>query len=282
MTATLTVSNLFAPSRGVVAELFHREPLYAGAALVMAAAILPTAFAMGLDARTFQDTNVWIKPLKFEFSICVYFATLAWLAAWLPSGTTAALWYRVHAGLVVFAAVAEIVWIAGAAAFGVASHYNTAQPFLAKIYPVMGAFAVLLTSATIPFGILIWRNPEGTLKPVGRLSVGLGLLITFVLTLATAGYMSGQMSHLVGAHVDGQPSFPLMGWSRTSGDLRVAHFFATHAMHIIPAIGFLASWSLPTRAGRIAVIGASLLYSAFVIFTLITAAMGQPFKVLGM
>lgn len=270
-----------APSRGRGAELFHREPLFAGTALVMAVVMLPTTVAMLLDPRMFQDANVWLKPIKFQFAICVYLGTLAWFAAWLPRGTTTSRWYRIHSGLVVFAAVAEIVWIAGAAAFGVASHFNTTQPLLAKIYPVMGAFAVLLTSATVPYGILIWRNAESPLHAVARLSVGVGLLLTFVLTLATAGYMSGQLSHLVGARSAGQAAFPIMGWSRTVGDLRVAHFFATHAMHIIPTIGLIASWILPPRTGRMAVIAASVVYTALVAFTLASAAMGQPFKISG-
>jgi hypothetical protein len=269
------------PDRGPVAELFHREPVYAAAALFFAIAMLPTAFAMALDQRTFQGVNVWIKPLKFEFSICIYLATLAWFAGWLPRGTTSSPWYRVHAGLVVFAAVAEIIWISGAAALGIASHFNVTHPFMAKVYPVMGAFAVLLTSATIPYGVLIWRNGDGKLAPVVRLSLGLGLLLTFILTVATAGFMSGQFSHLVGSSSGTQPGLPVMGWSRTAGDLRVAHFFATHAMHALPAVGFIASWILPARVGRMTVILSSLLYVGFVALTLVQAAKGQPFMVLG-
>jgi hypothetical protein len=109
------------------------------------------------------------------------------------------------------------------------------------------------------------------------LSLGLGLLLTFALTLVTAGYMSGTFSHLIGDSSTVQSGVPIMGWSRTAGDLRVAHFFATHAMHFIPAAGFVASRILPQSLGRLAVIGASGLYTAFVVFTLIQAATGQPF-----
>jgi hypothetical protein len=282
VTTSVANQDVREPDRGPVAELFHREPVYAAAALCFALAMLPTAFAMVVDQRTFQGVNVWIKPLKFEFSICIYLATLAWFAGWLPRGTTSSPWYRVHAGLVVFAAVAEIVWISGAAAFGIASHFNVTHPFLAKVYPVMGAFAVLLTSATIPYGFLIWRNSDGPLTSVVRLSLGLGLLLTFVLTVATAGFMSGQFSHLVGSSGATQPGLPVMGWSRTAGDLRVAHFFATHAMHLLPAVGFLASCILQARVARGAVIGSGMLYTAFVAFTLFQAALGQPFRVFGL
>lgn len=113
------------------------------------------------------------------------------------------------------------------------------------------------------------------------MSLELGLLLTFALTLVTAGYMSGQLSHHIGNGGAGQQGFPIMGWSRTGGNLRVAQFFATHAMHIMPAVGFVAIWMVPASAGRATVVGASFLYSAFVGLTLVEAVNGQPFKLLG-
>src|SRR5262245_4841369 len=51
------------------AEVFGREPLYAGAALCLAAFIAPTLVAMTLDARTLAGVNVWLKPLRFEVAL---------------------------------------------------------------------------------------------------------------------------------------------------------------------------------------------------------------------
>jgi hypothetical protein len=281
MTTNAIEPNHAAPSSDCVSDIIRREPLFAGAAICFAIAMLPTLFAMSVDQREFQGTSIWMKPLKFEFSICVYLATLACFSRWLPQGMTQSRWYRLHTSAVVFAAVAEIVWIAGAAAYGMASHYNTAQPAMAKLYPVMGAFAVLLATATLPYGVMIWRNTNNGLDPVVRSSLAIGLSLTFCLTLVTAGYMSGQLSHNVGAANTSQPGLLILAWSRTNGDLRVAHFFATHAMHFIPAVGFVSSWILPTSLGRMTVLGASVLYTAFVVFTLVDAIMGQPFRVMG-
>ena len=93
----MTANALEVPDRLAspgVAELFRREPLYAGAALCLAALIAPTLFAMTLDQRTLLGSNVWVKPLRFEIALVVYLATLAWFAGWLPQGVTNTRWYR--------------------------------------------------------------------------------------------------------------------------------------------------------------------------------------------
>src|SRR5262249_17865462 len=81
--------------------------------------------------------------------------------------------------------------------------------------------------------------PEQPPDPAFRLSVGLGLVLTFFLTVAVAGYMVNNGGHFVGSQSTVAPGAPLMGWARDRGDLRVAHFFATHAMHFVPAFGFV-------------------------------------------
>ena len=68
-----------------------------------------------------------------------------------------------------------------------------------------------------------------------------------------------------------------MGWARDGGDLRVAHFFATHAMHFIPAFGFIASLLLPASQGRLAVSGFAGLLAALVGYAFVKALSGQPF-----
>jgi hypothetical protein len=92
-----------------------------------------------------------------------------------------------------------------------------------------------------------------------------------------AGYMSGTGSHFVGgAHSDAGGLAP-MGWARDGGDLRVAHFFATHAMHFIPVFGLVASRMLPTGHGRIAVFAFTGLFIALVGHAFIEALSGRPF-----
>jgi len=259
------------------AEVFAREAFYAGAALCLAALIAPTVVAMALDARTLAGVNVWLKPLRFEVGLAVYLATLAWFAGWLPPGITTTRWYRIYSASVVSAVAAEMIWIGGAASLGIASHFNESSPILAWTYRLMGGLAVLLTSSALVYGILILRNRNSRLDPAFRLSVGLGLVLTFVLTVAVAGYMASSGGHFVGGSSTNAPGAPLMDWARDRGDLRVAHFFATHAMHFIPAFGFLTAVSLPAPAAYRAVIGFSVVFTGFVGYSFGDALMGHPF-----
>ena len=262
-----------------VVELFACEPLYAGAALCLAALVAPTLVAMALDERTLLGVNVWLKPLRFEIALSVYLATLAWFAGWLPERVIVTRWYRSYAGSVVAAIAAEMVWIAGAAAFGTASHFNESSPMMAWTYRLMGGLAVILTSSALVYGILILRHRKSRLEPAFRLSVGLGLVLTFFLTVVMAGYMANSGGHFVGDRSTVAPSAPLMGWARDRGDLRVAHFFGTHAMHFIPTFGFVAILILSASTARRAVIVFSAVFVAFVGYTFGEALMGRPFLV---
>jgi hypothetical protein len=261
----------------LTAELFRRHPLFAAAALCLLVLMAPTLFAMALDQRTFLDINVWIKPFKFQVALTIYLATLAWFAGWLPPRFATSRWHRVISAIVVLAIGAEMVWILGAAALGTASHFNDNSPVAIGLYALMGVLAVVLTSGSLVYGVAILRDRNSRLDPVFRQSVGIGLIATFVLTVAVAGYMSGTTSHFVGGvHSDAGGLAP-MGWARDGGDLRVAHFFATHAMHFIPAFGFIASRALQARQARVAVLGFTGLFVLLVGYVFVQALSGRAF-----
>jgi hypothetical protein len=277
----MTIDVLLAQPRihhpSFAAELFRRHPLFAGGALCLLVLTAPTLFAMALDQRTFLNINVWIKPLKFQVALATYLATLAWFADWLPATVKTSRWHRIFSTVVVLAVGAEVVWILGASALGVASHFNDSSPLAVGLYALMGVLAVVLTSASLVYGVAILRERNSRLDPVLRLSVGIGLIATFALTFVVAGYMSGTGSHFVGgAHSDAGGLAP-MGWAGDAGDLRVAHFFATHAMHFIPAFGLIANRALPTGCGRMAVFAFTGLFVALVGSAFVEALSGRPF-----
>lgn len=113
---------IFIPARSNrLAQLFGTEPLFAAAGLALAASLLVTLPAMGLDTRLFQGEGIWIKPIKFQIALMAYLLTLAFFAQWLPAGMTAKRSYRIYAGIVVFTIIGELAWISGAAMFGTAS-----------------------------------------------------------------------------------------------------------------------------------------------------------------
>lgn len=206
-----------------------------GLTLFVALAALPVMAAYGLDDRQFQGDNVWLKPIKFHLALAVYTGTLALFAMLLPEGTFTSRRWRIYIGVVAACILAELAWIGSAAALGTASHFNVTGIW-AALYSLMGAAAVTLTSLSLVMGLVFWRHRADPLL----LSVALGVILTFVLTVPIAGTMSSGTGHLIGTPVTGA-RFPLMGWSREVGDLRLPHFLATHAMHAVPLAGLTGS-----------------------------------------
>lgn len=260
----------------LVGELYRREPLFAAAGFFMAALMIPTFAALLLETRTLAGVNLWEKPLKFQAALSLYLLTLAFFAAWLPAGTTGRGWYRIYSVVVVAAILGEIIWIGGAAALGVASHFNESTPLWTAVYAFMGVSAVTLTSASFIYGVMIHRNPATGLPPAFKAALVNGLVLTFVLTLAVAGYMSSTGSHLVGGNLSDAEAAPLFGWARDGGDFRVAHLFATHAMHFIPAFGLVSVLAFG-RDNRLPVHLFSLALAALTAFVFVQALMGLPF-----
>jgi hypothetical protein len=268
------MTALALPAPRAASNPFAAEPRFAAAGALIALSLAVTLAAMALDPRLFQDENVWVKPVKFQVALGLYLLTLAFFARWLPQGMTARRDYRLFSAAVVLAVLAELVWIAGAAMFGTASHFNT-EGAMAAVYPVMGVLAVLLTSASLVHGVAIWRNPATGLAPALKLAIALGLVLTFVLTVPIAFTLSQGDGHFVGAPVSGA-ALPVLGWSREVGDLRSAHFLATHPMHFLPLAGLLAVALLPSRAAAPAVWTATALYVGLTIASFALALAGRP------
>lgn len=259
---------------GFLAELFAREPLFAGTALFLSVLAGMAVIALYLDPRMLDGADVWLKPLKFAVSLAVFLFTLAWFAAWLPQGVTDRGWYRAYALVVVVCIALEMIWIGGAAAFGLRSHFNTDIAFLRAVYPVMGIVATCLLSICLLYGILILSDGQSPLSPALRHAVGLGLILSFLLTVVVAGQMAGavplpRLSWASAAGVEGWRAM-LLGWRPGAGDLRPAHFVATHAMQALPLFGLLVERLAPVPAAAgatwtlLAVWGAALLYAGVV------------------
>ena len=274
--SALVASRATRTSFDLVGELHRRETRFAAMGLIMLMLMLPTTFAALVDVRSVAGVGVWIKPLKFQASLAAYLLTLAWFAAFLPAGVVDRRWYRRYSAVVVVLVGVEMAWLMGASALGVASHFNRDGGVLEIVYPVMGLFAIGLTSATLVYGVLIGRDRRFALAPAFRTSLSLGLVLTFVLTVLAAGFLAGGQGHFVGEATTAARTVPVLGWARDGGDLRVAHFFATHAMQIIPAFGLVAAL-MPARLGVIAVRLFAGAFFAFTGFVLVQATRGVPF-----
>jgi len=257
-------------------QLHRSSPRYTGLAVLLAIAALPVAIALAIDTRLYQGIPVWIKPLKFLLSFVLYLLTLAWATRHAAAAVTSRPWWRWHERAVVLAVLAEVAWIAGAAALGTGSHFNVTSLPTGVLYGTMGFAAVVLTSATATMAFAVARARGPGLSPALRAGVVWGLGLTLPLTLLTAGTLAAQANHWVGGTPSDAAGLWPMGWSRDGGDLRVPHFFATHAMQGVPALAWLiARWRGPAAVGWVR--AAAVLYTAFVLHTFVQALGGQPF-----
>lgn len=257
-------------------HLIDISPRYTRLAACVAIAMLPLFVALAMDTRHFQGINVWIKPLKFHGALVVYLVTLAVFAQFASAEVTGRPWWRWHERAVVLAVVLELIWIGAAASLGVASHFNESTPLWSAMYSLMGIGALVLTSASTTLAWAIYRHPAGDLSPVVRLGLVLGLGLTLPLTLVTAGTLADMGSHWIGGTASDADGLFLMGWSRDGGDLRVAHFFATHAMHALPLAGVVCAKVFGHRS-PLPVLFAAMAYVGLVAVVFVQALMGQPF-----
>lgn len=254
----------------VLRRLIARQPLLARTALAMVLLAIPAAVLTQIDPRLLDGVSVWTKPFKFLLSLGVYLGTLAWFYGLLPGEVRRSPGGRWLAWVAVVTATFEVAYISLQAARGEASHFNTATPFTAAMYSLMGVGAVTLSACSPWLAVLVARhNRDG----VYRQSVILGLWLTFLLGAVGGMYMGSQTGHWVGGTASDAGGLPLFGWSRDGGDLRVAHFLGIHAMQILP----LAGWLLRERRGaRMAMLGTTLLFMVATAGLFAQAVLGRP------
>ena len=273
---TSTRRGVVAAMRDLIGKLRRRQPHLATAALLCLLAIIPCLIALGLDARTVNGINVWVKPAKFLVSFTVYYATLAWVFGYLPPAAQKSRAGRFVIRAALGAGFLEMVWLTLAAANGVPAHFNFASRAWMLAYQLAGVGSVMLITATLVQGIMVARERESPIAPALRTALVLGAVVAFSATLITAGFMASGTGHWVGGVKDDAAGLALLGWSRTGGDLRVAHFLALHAQQFIPFVGLLLVAAGRPRA-RSAVVLASMGYVALITFTFVQAMRGAPF-----
>jgi hypothetical protein len=247
------------------------QDIYKGSpGLVIWAGVFLVGFALCsamplVDDRLLLGVSVWEKPAKFFFSLAVHLTTVAWALSLLEGDVRRSRGLRLAVSLMTAAAALELIYIVGRAARGEASHFNTATPFDAALYSIMGVGALTLTFTAAYVGYRVWRNRAGD---IWCEAAGLGLMLGAVLGTLTAGYLSSRTGHSVGGAVGDASGLPFFHWSTTGGDLRVAHFVGLHAMQMVP---------LAAHSGRRGIVyGLAVLVIVLTWLTFWQALMGMP------
>jgi hypothetical protein len=259
--------------RNVVAELLERQRLLALYGLGSLALTVLVLAMIPVDPRTLQGVSVWVKPAKFLVSTGAFALTAAWFYGYVRAERRRSRTLRWSAWTLVAASAFEIAWIGWQASQGLASHFNHSTPFYSTMYGLMGVAALALIGTTLPLAWEIARRPAEGLRADFAAALVTGLVLTFLLGTALGGYMANTPGHTVGA---AGGHFPVFGWNRLGGDLRVAHFFGIHAEQAIPFLAFLAS-GFAARLRWAVLVGGTALYVAVTFGVFFQAVAGRPF-----
>jgi len=240
-----------------------------GWATLVALALIPLSLVLLVfDARVLDGEALWLKPLKFQISMAVLTGTL--LIAIGASGFGASLWVRIPSVAVAATAVYELTFLNVQAARGVRSHFNADTLFdrIGGAIMAGGAGILVLGAGLIGIAILVvWATK-------GRAALDDPLMLALGLALALGGWLGGFTGGAIGANggpfvgdATG-PFVPLMGWSLTGGDLRIAHFLGLHVMQALPLLALSVRLALPAAATSLVVIAGAGVWTFFTLAAL--------------
>ncbi len=255
------------------AELYRRNALLTLVGWLHVVALLATVVGFLSDERTVLGVNTWIKPMKFMASIAVYAWTIGWFTRYVRRPRWA---MRTVSIVIAIAIVIESACILLQAARGTRSHFNFMTDFDAAIFHTMGVMIGINLLAVVVV-LFLFARPTVKLAPTYLFGIRAGIVL-FLAGGAIGGYMIVHGGHAVGAQ-DGGPGLPLLNWSTVTGDLRIAHGLALHALQLLPLAGFgLSRWRrVPGKLPKLALMAAATgVYAALVYALLRQALAGQP------
>jgi hypothetical protein len=80
--------------------------------------------------------------------------------------------------------------------------------------------------------------------------------------------------------VGGMPDFDarmlFTGWSKSGGDLRVSHFFATHMIQVVPVVGLVLERFASGRIAMAGVISFAVMWTLLTVLEFRTGLAGKP------
>ena len=255
------------------AELYRRDKTLAMVVLVNLILMVCMLALLLFDSRLVMGSNPWIKPIKFASSFALYAYTIARLLEYVLLSN---LGKQIISWTVSVSILIQIICITTQAARGTTSHYNMSTSANAAIAitmdimdPINGAFVVflLILGCMAKYDVTrpcLWGIRSGLAIFLGASAIGL--------------VMVAYGGHSISAE-DGGPGLPLLNWSTTGGDLRVAHFVGLHALQVLPVSGWLINkrvrWTESQKTNFVIVLSA--VYALIVVILYLQAIQGRPF-----
>lgn len=250
------VMDFLAELRSRNATLF----LFGAACLLFACACLLLA---ALTSTQVFNVNAWIKPFKFACSTWLFAWAMGWYMHYLTDFDP-----RSYNWTFILLLTFEIGYIALRAAQGQLSHFNVSTAANATLYSLMAGAITIVTLYTGYVGVLFLGPKVAPLEPhyLWAIRLGIGLFVVF----AFEGFIMGsRLSHTVGGP-DGTAGLPLLHWSYSHGDLRIAHFVGMHALQVLPLLSF---WLLKSTRATLLV---ATVYALLAGLVLLLALRGRP------
>ncbi len=245
-------------------ELSVRNPaLYYFGWLCLGGALLSAIMTQVTDTEVL-GINAWIKPFKFYMSSWIFAWSIGWYMHYLSQQSTV----NIFSWVVIVVFIFELVYITWQAAKGELSHFNMSSSFHGTMWSIMGFAISMMTLFTAYIGILFFTSSFPDLPNAYVWGIRLGIVM-FVIFAFEGGLMGARLSHTVGAS-DGSAGLPVVNWSKSHGDLRIAHFLGMHALQILPILGFYLFQST-----RVLII-VSIIYFITTSAVLVQALMGIP------
>lgn len=250
--------------------------VFGGISCAMILAFGATIALWALDPRVIDGVSVWAKPLKFELALALHAGTIALVVSRLRPSLQADPFMRGVAAVFLAACMIEMGWIIFQASQGQHSHFNDSTAFHRAMFSVMAFAAVIITGTAAAVAFQVWRDPDFATSPTVRIGILLGLIGGTVLTLVTAFAIGGRGSPYVGGVPLLTSRMMFTGWSLTGGDLRVAHFLATHMMQAVPIAAALVIRARLRFFAQSFVFGFAGLWTVWVLVEFGNALSGEP------
>ena len=188
--------------------------------------LLMSLSGLFVDHRSLNGELVWAKPSKFSASLAIYGATLIWFGQYL---TTHKKFFKQISIASLIGTIVELTAIITQVIRGTSSHFNTTTVLDHAIFVTIILAIMPVAFSLIALFVMLMR--EKNLPTTIGLSLQWGVFLTII------GLIPGIL--MLNIHPVASAKLPYIGWSATSGDLRVAHFLGIHALQVVPLAGML-------------------------------------------